>query len=137
MTMSSNLSYHKIDSEFNLIYCFFGKKDLLIEYANGINIFINNAIQNEYSPSTLYEKVNRKRRLKKMDCNIKGKGKHGYPNKVIITDNDHSVICNMYEGREYDFIDGEQIEIVGSFRNEIDSTTNSVFLDNCILLGDN
>ncbi len=135
--MSNDLSYQEIESEFKLSHCLFGKKDLLIEYINGINVFISNAIQNKHTPSSLFEKVNKKRRLKKMDCSVMGRGINIGAGRIVIQDDNQNVICNMYEGKEYNFTDGKQIEIVGSFRNRIDEATNSVFLDNCILLEDN
>lgn len=130
---STTLTYRKFKNNFNLINYFFGNKDLLIGYKNGIDVFRNNSIRRIFTPSGLMKNLYPKG-FSKYDCCVRGKAKKLNNKVIIIYDSTHKVFCNMYKGRKNYQIQTDTIKIVGQFNNKIDKFNNTVYLDNCIFI---
>lgn len=133
LTMATIFTYRKYKFRFNLMDYLFGNKDLLLEFANGIETFINNASQRVFTPTTLMEELYPKG-FTKLDCSVEGKAKRLDDETIEIFDSQTSVICNMYKGRNTNFKELDSLKIAGQFRNKIDPQKKIVYLNNCIIL---
>lgn len=133
LTPASTLSFRKFDLYFSLKDYLFGNKDLLVEYANGVEIFINNASQQLYTPATLMTELY-PRGYTRLDCSVEGKAKRLNDSTIIVADKTNRVVCSMYKGRSAVIGESEQVKIVGKFRNRIDPANKTVYLKNCIVI---
>jgi hypothetical protein len=115
----------------------FGNKDLLVEYANGIGIYLNNFAQGVYTPTMLMKSLNLTsvKRYKGFQCVVKGIVKQVEGNTVILADNTCKATCNLYKGRPNKIKVGDWVKIMGKFNDKFDLKTNTVYLDNCFVVG--
>lgn len=132
LDIATSLSYRNYTPVFSLKDYFFGSKDLLIEFTNGLELFINNASRRVYSPSSLMKKLY-PRGFTSFDCCIEGVVKKIDNNSIVITDTLSSVVCMMYKGKSFDIKEFEKVKIVGQYRNQIDTTNKTIYLKNCII----
>lgn len=133
ITISQSWTYREFEYKFNFKDYLFGSRDLLVEYVNGVDIFINNFKERLYTPTSLMNKLHPKG-FSKFDCCVEGQVKRINDDTIIIFDSKYNVICNMYKGRKTDFEESDIIKIVGQYKNKIDTLKNNVYLDNCIVL---
>jgi hypothetical protein len=109
----------------------FGTKDLLVEYSNGIAIFLNNASYRVYTPTKLMNKLHQTG-FTRLDCSVEGKVKNVGDSTVVITDDTCNVVCTMYKGRSFKVCENELVKIAGCYRNRLDPKTGTIYLDHCI-----
>jgi hypothetical protein len=126
--------FRKFDSKFSFKDYLIGNNDLLIEYSNGVDIFINDAKNRIFTPTDLFKNLKAKRRYTQFDCGVEGQVKRINNDTIVFFDSKCNVICNMYKGRKVDFEESDIIKIVGQYKNKIDTLKNNVYLDNCIVL---
>lgn len=131
---AKKLSYR----EYKLKYCYFdylfGNSDLLVEFANGIDIY-ENSYFNTYTPTLLFETLTlHPKGYSRLNCCIKGNAKCIGNGKILVYDSKTKVICNMYKGRTYEIIEGDNVNIIGRYFGDIDSENNIVYLKNGILV---
>lgn len=128
---ASSLSFRKYDLHFSFKDYLFGNKDLLIEYANGIAIFLNNACYRVYTPAKLMNKLHQTG-FARLDCSVEGKVKNVGDSTVVITDDTCNVVCSMYKGRPFKIYENDSVKIAGCYRNKLDPKTKTIYLDHCI-----
>jgi hypothetical protein len=128
---ATSLSYREYRLKYKLRDFIFGNNDLLIEFSNGIDIFIDNSSQRIFTPTTLMEKLYPKG-FSRFDCCVEGLVKSIDSNKIVIVDSQSNVVCSMYSGRAITFKESEKVKIVGQYRNRLDTLSKTIFLENCI-----
>ena len=129
---------YEFADNFNLYNYFFGKKDLLIEFKDGVESFISNAVKmGIYSPADFYIKYSSllKSNRVSLSCAIKGKLLENKEKYIVISDNEFSVYCKMYKGQSNSgLLTGKIVTIVGRCNEMIDINAKTIYLTNCIVL---
>jgi hypothetical protein len=133
---SKALTYREYFITFSIINSFFGRKDLLLETADGIAIFLNNCRNRIYTPAALMQELFPYSRLTRLDCTVEGDVKEFSQDTLIVYDGFTAVFCSMYKGRKYDITNFGKVRIAGQYKNKIDPLHRAIFLDNCIMLTD-
>ncbi|HUW06275.1 MAG TPA: hypothetical protein VMW01_08430 [Williamwhitmania sp.] len=128
---ATTLTYRKYNLHFSFKDYLLGNSDLMVEYADGIAIFLNNASHRVYTPTQLMNKLY-PRGFTRLDCSVEGKVKSVNDSTVAITDDTCSVVCTMYKGRPFKANKNELVRIAGCFRNKLDPKTKTIYLDHCI-----
>lgn len=127
------LSFRQYNLNYKLKDYLFGNKDLLIEFANGIDIFINNSCQRMFTPTTLMEKLY-PNGFSEFECCVEGLVKSIDGNKVVVVDPKNNVVCSMYQGKSMNIQESEKVKIVGQYKNRLDPKSKTIFLENCIVI---
>lgn len=137
LKVATSLSYRRYNVGYKLKDYLFGNKDLLVEYANGIDIYLNNFTQGEYTPAMLMKSLNltKAKRYKRFQCIVNGIVKQVEGSTAILADNTCKVTCDLYKGCPIKIKVGDSVKIMGEFKDKFDLKTNTVFLDNCIVVG--
>ncbi|KAF5069926.1 hypothetical protein DSECCO2_227930 [anaerobic digester metagenome] len=130
---ATSLSFRQYNLTFKLTDYLFGDKDLLVEFANGIDIFINNSSHRIFTPSALMDKSYPKG-FSRLDCCVEGIVKSIDSNKVVVVDSKSSAVCSMYSGRLMNVEESDEVKIIGQYKNRIDSMSRTIFLENCIVI---
>ncbi len=137
LKVATTLSYRRYNVGYKLKDYLSGNKDLLVEYTNGIDIYLNNFTQEVYTPTMLIKSLNltKTNRYKGFQCVVNGIVKQVEGNTAILADNTCKVTCNLYKGRPVKIKVGNWVKIMGKFNDEFDLKTNTVYLDNCFVVG--
>lgn len=137
LMVATTLSYRRYNVGYKLKDYLFGNKDILVEYANGIDIYLNNVTQEVYTPTMLMKSLNltEVKRYKRFQCVVKGIVKQVNGNTAMLADSACKVTCNLYKGRPIEIKVGDWVKIMGKFNDEFDLKTSTVYLDNCFVVG--
>jgi hypothetical protein len=130
---ATKLTYREFDSTFSYKNFLFGNKDLMVEYANGIEIFKNNAIRRIFTPTKLMSKLYPKG-FTRLACTVEGEVKEISNDTIVVFDSLTSAVCSMYKGIPHDIKRFEKIKIAGYFRNKIDPINRIIYLENGIII---
>ncbi len=128
---------YEFADDFSLYNYFCGKKDLLIGYKDGVKSFILNATSmGIYSPSEVYLKYSKLLENNVvLNCAIKARIVENNEKYIILSDDEFNVHCNMYVGRPHiDLKKDSTIIIVGKCNKKIETDTNIIYMDKCIVV---
>ena len=128
---------YEFADDFSLYNYFCGKKDLLIGYKDGVKSFILNATSmGIYSPSEVYLKYSKLLENNVvLNCAIKARIVENNEKYIILSDDEFNVHCSMYVGRPHiDLKKDSTIIIVGKCNKKIETDTNIIYMDKCIVV---
>jgi hypothetical protein len=128
-----NPSFFLADTVFNLYDYFFGRKDLLLCYKDGVSQFINN--NRNWSLSTFYRKIKNIKRIEyqRITFILRGKVSAVTNEYIEVKEDSLTANCYMYNGRNYDIKPGDTINLASFFRGKVDPKNRIIILEDCIL----
>lgn len=128
-----NPSVFLADTVFNLYDYFFGRKDLLLCYKDGVSQFINN--DRNWTLSAFYRKIDNIKRIENQRITfiLRGKAKAVTKDYIEVNEDSLTAKCYMYNGRKYSINPGDTISLASFFRGKVDPKNRIIILEDCIL----
>lgn len=121
------------DNIFKIDDYFFGRKDFLLCYKDGVSQYLNN--NRHWSLLGFYKMIANIKRIKdqRITFVLTGKVDEIKEDYIVVKEDSITANCYMYKGRKYSVMPGDSINLVSFFRGKYDPKYRIIKLEDCIL----